>query len=256
MRKKSFLLAIAVAFIMSGCGSTVKVITGTVGAAASRVSSPALIDLGLGNHDLSLTNGTNFWGQVIVNGQKVDSAFRPGQSLYANWGYQPNSSQIPVSVFFFENSAGTKLVGVADYVFRVGRGQTNTSDAWTIRNMDITTPSGRKLPSSTPDPSGFSNFKSKEMKFKRTTYGGTTIVQVANLTPHVVVARIDGRNKELISPSGYAWIKLESVGTYTNYSSIQFVFVKRGVSRDKTVFTPSSGVRAECIILTDRSILK
>lgn len=256
MKKINVLSVLVAAAILSGCGSTVKVITGTVGAAASRVSSPALIDLGLGNHDLSLTNGTNFHGQVVVNGQKVDTAFQPGQSLYANWGYQPNSSEVPVTVFFFEGSTGTKLVGVADHVFRVGRGRTNTSDAWTIRNIDITTSSGKRLPSSTSNPSSFSNFKSKEMKFKRITYGGTTIVQVANLTPHVAIARINGRNKELISPGGYAWIKLESVGTYTNYSTLQFVFVNRGVSRDKTVSTPSNGVRAECIILTDRSILK
>lgn len=254
MRKIVVLFGLAAALVTGGCGSTLKVVTGTV---TSRVSSPALINLGLGNHRLSITNGTDYFGRVIVNGQKVSDIVAPGQGLYSSWGYQPNSTETPVTMFFFKDSSGTSLVGAADHVFRISRGQPNTSDSWTPRNSDITTPSGRKLRTSTPDPAKFSNFKSREIDFKRTSYGGTAVIQVANLTSSVVVIRIDGRNTDFVSPAGgYAFIERETVGTPQDRTTLQFIFINRGVSREKTVYTPASGVRADCVILTDQSIQK
>jgi len=247
------LIALTVLLITSGCSSTLRVITDTV---ASRISSPALTNLGLGNHRLAITNGTDYFGRVIINGQKFDGVLHPGQSLYSNWSYQAITAEIPVTVFFFGDTLGESMVGAADHIFRVSEGQPNSSESWTPENQDITTPDGHGRKLKTPPSSAtFNAVGSTEIEFKRTNYGGTAIIQVANLTPNVIIIRVDGKNTDIIGPAGYAFIQKTAVGTFPDRITLQYVFVNRGISRSRTIYIPTNGVRADCVILTARSIL-
>lgn len=208
-----------------------------------QVSSPFAQQMGVNFRGISIVvaNGTPLYGRLVVYDKEIGT-LGPGDVIYDERHWEPLQPEIPVLVILYGDPAMRHYIGMAARSLRLS--QYESAVEWTIRQSDVRTLNGERLPELQRETA----LLSTRRPFPREARNSSSAIQIGNNTNYSCAVRVNGINRTVLNTGDVYPASARNFGFYSRELFIQLLFTDRNNNligtAERRVYVPTNAALA------------